>query len=328
MDEGLQWLKAILALPGLNTDEYALQRARVLNGAGSLARIRGDFAQALRFYEESLAIRRKAQNLTGISASLNSMGVLVMFEGKYTLAETYFQESLQICRESGIQAEVIRRLNNLGVVAMYQGEYEKAQSLHEEAMGLYQKLGDHHGVAGSLGNLGDVLRYQGQYKRATQALEESLAIFREMHDVHGTVITLGSLARVQMAKGDVNQALVTFHTCLLQNREVGDKTEIATDLEGIADALSAHAKQSPAPEDDIRLAVRLLSAASQLRAMVGAPRSAAEQSEFERINIQLQAEMPSSDFASESERGALMTTEQAVEVALNHLSQISNATVV
>ena len=326
MDEGLRWLKAILALPGLNTDEYSLQRARVLNGAGSLARIQGDFAQARRFYEESLAIRRKTLNMPGISASLNSLGVLAMFEGKYTLAETHFQESLQICLELGIQAEVVKRLNNLGVVAMYQGEYEKARALHEEAMALYQKLDDQHGIAGSLGNLGDVLRYQGQYDRATQVLEESLAILHETHDAHGTVITLGSLARVQMAKGDVNQAMNTFHTCLSQNREVGDKTEIATDLEGIADVLGVHARRSKKPEEEIRLAVRLLAAAGQLRASIGAPRSAAEQVEFERITTQLKAPLTSNDFALELECGAAMTAEQAVEEALNYLSQIQKST--
>ena len=49
------------------------------------------------------------------------------------------------------------------------------------------------------------------------------------------MITLGSIARVHMAKEEVDQALVMFQTSLTQNREVGDKTEIATDLEGIAD---------------------------------------------------------------------------------------------
>jgi len=148
VDEGRRWLKAVLALPNSDGDEDALQRTRVLNGAGTLARIQGDFAQARSLHEESLTLRRKAGDLAGIAASLNSLGVLTMFEGKYALAQTHLEESLQLCCELGIQLEVVKRLNNLGVVAMYQGDYERSRILHEQALALNRELDDQHGMAG------------------------------------------------------------------------------------------------------------------------------------------------------------------------------------
>jgi len=247
VDEGRRWLKAVLALPGSDGDDDALQRTKVLNGAGSLARIQGDFAQARSLHEESLAIRRKVGDLKGIAASLNSLGVLAMFESQYALAETLLEESLQLCCELGIQTEVVKRLNNLGVVAMYQGDYERSRLLHEQALAVYRELNDQHGMAGSLGNLGDVLRYQGHYDRARQVLEQSLVILSDIGDVHGLAITLGSLARVHLATGDVDQAVATFGSSLMRSREVGDKTEIATGLEGVAAALVVHAERSAAP---------------------------------------------------------------------------------
>ncbi|HLO16291.1 MAG TPA: hypothetical protein VK206_15770, partial [Anaerolineales bacterium] len=74
-------------------------------------------------------------------------------------------------------------------------------------------------------------------------------------------------------------------------------------------------------EDGIQLAVRLLAAADRLRATVGAPRSAAEHAEYDRITDQLRDQLSESGFLMEWKRGTEMTTEQAVECALVHLSQ-------
>jgi hypothetical protein len=174
--------------------------------------------------------------------------------------------------------------------------------------------------------LAEVFCYQGQYDLAMEVLEESLALLHEISDVHGTVIALVSKARVHLAKGNAYQALATFHASLMQNQQVGDKTEIANSLEGIAEALGALARRSPFSEDKIRLAVQLLAAADRLRATVGAPRSAAERAEHDRITAQLRSQLPESDFLMERKCGAEMTTEQAVEFALLHVSQISTAT--
>jgi predicted ATPase/transcriptional regulator with XRE-family HTH domain len=325
VEEGRRWLNAVLDLPDIRTEEYDCQLAKVLQAAGALARIQGDFAQASCLYEDSLVLRRKAGDEKGIAAALNGLGLLSMYEGEYDQAAIYLHESLQFCRKFDSKVEIVRRLNNLGIVAMYQGDYEKASTLFEECLGIYQELNDRHGVAGSLGNLGDVLRYQSQYDRAMEVLEESLALLHEIGDVHGLVVTLASIARVHLAKGNVDQALATFHTSLMQNQRVGDKTEMANSLEGIAETLGAPARHSREAEDEIRLAVRLLAAAGQLRARVGAPRSAAECAEYDRITAQLRSQLSESDFLMEWKRGTEMTTEQAVEIALYHLSQNSTA---
>jgi hypothetical protein len=105
---------------------------------------------------------------------------------------------------------------------------------------------------------------------------------------------------------------------------VGDKTELASSLEGIAETLASaaafamrgSAKTSPSAEDGIQLAVRLLAAADRLRSAVGAPRSAAERAEVEQIIVQLHSQLPEPDFTMEWKRGGEMTAEQAVEAAL------------
>ena len=159
-----------------------------------------------------------------------------------------------------------------------------------------------------------------------QNLEESLTLLHEISDVDGTILVLAGMARVHLAKGNVYQALTTFHTSLIQNRQVGDKTEMANCLEGIAQALGTPARHSPLSVDRIRLAVQLLAAANQLRVTVGIPRSGAQSAEYERMTAQLRGQLSEIDFLAEWKRGVEMTPEQAVEFALFHISQISATT--
>jgi tetratricopeptide (TPR) repeat protein len=317
VDEGRRWLKLILDLPDITAEDDISCRGKVLQAAGALARIQGDFTEAQRFYEKSLALRRQSGDVKGVAAVLNSLGLLSMGQGKYAEAAACMEESLQICRQLDIQSEIVMRLNNLGVVAMYQGDYEKASSLHEESRNIHQEMNDHQGVAGSLGNLGDVLRYQGEHDRAMEVLEESLAILQEIGDVHGTLITLASIGRVHLAKGNAEQALAAFHASLMLNQQVGDIAETINSLEGIAEGLGMFARRSPLPQGRIRQAVRLLSAADRLRSSAGAPCSAAERAEYDRITALLRSQLLESDFELEWKRGAEMTTQQAAEFALS-----------
>jgi len=322
--EGRYWLKKVLALPKSESSEDLLYRERVLHGAGILARIQGDFAEARNLYEESLVLQRNANDLSGVAIALNNLGVVAMFESQYALAEMHFQESLQLNRELGKPTEITKQLNNLGVLAMYQGDYEKSQLLHEEALAMYREMNDRDGIAGSLGNLGDVFRYQGNYDLAMQVLEQSLTIFREIRSIHGLAITMGSIAYTYLGKGDIEQARATFRSSLKMSQKVGDKTMIATDLEGIAAALSISNEQATATDEDIQLAVRLLGAADRLREITGAPRSAAEQVGVDCVFAQIYGQLPKKEIELELQYGAAMTTEQTVDVVLSHLSQNLN----
>jgi len=189
---------------------------------------------------------------------------------------------------------------------------------------MYREMNDRDGIAGSLGNLGDVFRYQGNYDLAMQVLEQSLAIFREIRSIHGMAITLGSIAYTYLEKGDIEQARATFRSSLKMSHKVGDKTMIATDLEGIAATLSISNGQATATDEEMQLSVRLLGTADQLRKITGAPRSAAEQVGVDRVFAQIYGQLPKKEIELELQYGAAMTTEQTINVVLSHLSQIIN----
>jgi hypothetical protein len=158
-------------------------------------------------------------------------------------------------------------------------------------------------------------------------LGQSLAILNEIRDMQGIAITLASMARVHLARGNITQALATFRSSLLQNYEIGNKIEIATDLEGIAEALSVDIEQ-PGGHHAFHLAIRLLAVADHLRLTAGTPRSAAEHAEFQHVIAQLRSQLPENAFETEFKIGWLMTIKQAVEAVVDCLPKAETSSTI
>jgi predicted ATPase/class 3 adenylate cyclase/Tfp pilus assembly protein PilF len=191
LSEGRSWLGRALAS---SEDADGDLRASALNGAGNLALAQGDFGEAARLHEASLALRRALGDEPGTATSLN----------------------------------------NLAVVAQEQGIYDRATGLHEQALALRRTLCDQRGIASSLLNLGEMACAQGDYARAAALLDESLALHRDLGDTRRVAYSLLNLAAVHAGQGDPARAGPLYAECLGLLAELGDKRGIATGLEGLA----------------------------------------------------------------------------------------------
>ncbi len=88
LSEGRAWLEEFLALAkkrGLSG--LVPVRAKMLNGLGALAHAQGEYAQAKKFYEQALALRRKLEDKSGVAALLNNLGLLAQKQRAYPRAQ-------------------------------------------------------------------------------------------------------------------------------------------------------------------------------------------------------------------------------------------------
>jgi predicted ATPase/DNA-binding SARP family transcriptional activator/Tfp pilus assembly protein PilF len=210
-------------------------RAKALQGAGSLANSQGDFASARVSLEESLTLRRELGDRRGIAASLFNLGLVAYAQGDYAAAKSLYEESLAIRRELGDKAGIAASLFNLGLVAYAQGDYAAAKSLYEESLAIRRELGDRRGIAVLLENLGLVVRSQGDYAAAKSLYEESLAIRRELGYRAGIAGSLDILGNMAFGQGDYAAAKSLYEESLAIRQELGDKVGIAGSLYNLGD---------------------------------------------------------------------------------------------
>jgi tetratricopeptide (TPR) repeat protein len=165
-----------------------------LNNLGGVAEDQGDFVAARALHEESLGIRRKLGDKSGIASSLSHLGHVVNGLGEHAVARTLQDESLAIRRELGDRKGIATALNNLGNVATDFGDLMGAQALHEESLSIQRELGDRWGTSTTLSCLGGVACGQGRLLASRSFYRESLAIARELGDRWGAAETFAAWA--------------------------------------------------------------------------------------------------------------------------------------
>jgi predicted ATPase/class 3 adenylate cyclase len=208
--EGQRWLEEALARTEGRDDGQewgaAAAKAKALNGAGIVTRLRGDLARAEALHARCLAVRRELGDPGDIAGSLNNLGGVKAQQREFAAAERLFEESLAIYRARADRWAEAVCLNNLGVVAADRGDLARAAGHHRASLALRRELGDPSGTAVSLRNLALVALEEGRHANAAALCRESLALLRQLGDAHASSIVFTYLVRVEIARGDYRRA--------------------------------------------------------------------------------------------------------------------------
>jgi tetratricopeptide (TPR) repeat protein len=210
--EGSRWLETLLQLPAESTIQTAAARAKVFNGAGNLATVRGDFDTARALLAESLRLRRELGDKAGEARTLMNLGNVAVSVHDYVAAEHLFNESLILQRGLDDTRGVGRALNNLAVVARDQGDWERMAVLADEALLLSDQIKDPEGVALALISRGIVEGARGNPVEATALVRRSLGLAVELGHTREIVESIELLAGLECAQGRPERAARLFGT--------------------------------------------------------------------------------------------------------------------
>lgn len=223
-------LEAALAQPvGPPDGESRRLRARVLLGAGTMARSLGDYPAARAFLAESQQLYEQLGAPAGVGLGYNQLALISLHTGEREQAAQQLHEALALLQGAEQQAGLSRALGNLGAVASSGGDIATAQARFSEALTIQRQLGDERGIATSLNNLGYMIYLQGGLAAAQPLLEESLALFTELGDTAGRARVLATLGDWAARRGD--RELAARH--LTESRALWQRLGARRDLAGI-----------------------------------------------------------------------------------------------
>ena len=197
------------------------EEALCLQCLGNMARVVGDFPQAILYATQSLALFRVAGNSRAIAASLNTLAVVHAERGEFAEAHRLHEECLALKREIGDRRGVAISLVNLGYVALAQADYARAKPLEAEALAIFREIGYPMGVAVALNNLGFVCSMLAEHDAANAFLQECVEICRELGHRHIAAHALGSLGNLAGARGDYRKAWHDIREALHTAQEIG-----------------------------------------------------------------------------------------------------------
>jgi predicted ATPase/Tfp pilus assembly protein PilF len=303
--EGRSWIGQIL----LHEDQLEdILHAKLLNVAGILAHVQGDFAQAQRFHEGSLLLRRKICDQQGIAASLSNLGLIAEVQGDHSRAIELHTESLSIEQALGNSAGIADSLNNLGNALQAHGDYAQATACYEASLVIRRELGDTQAIAASLHNLGDIAYQRGDLIEAHIRFEESLIVWRELEDSWSLARTLANLCVVELERGDHEAAYTHIKESLRLLQKIEDKHEIASCLIRFAGVCCNRG--------DFSRAARLFGAAEALRKTLDVPILPGDHDQYERDVARTRTNLSRAEFARLWASGQMLSLPQIIQYAL------------
>jgi non-specific serine/threonine protein kinase len=195
-------------------------------------------------------------------------------------------------------------------LAITQEQYERGIDHSEEATDLFLEVGDNWGAAPMLGCSAVGWLNLGDYGRAKRLAKRGLMLCRETGDKHGTSIALCTLAGVAQAERDYERARNLFNEGLAVSAELGNEADVVHCLEGLASVARA--------EGRIARAALLWGAAEALLKEIEAMYTYVPDRSLDRNQVTARALIDEAAWEAAWEEGWTMTTEQAIEYALNH----------
>lgn len=200
----------------------SLEVADILDLAGSIRAVEGQYDEAARLYGEALKIKRKylPPAHPGIADSLYNLGAVALDKDQYFQAERLFRFALDIRRKhpEQDQSAIAKLLNALGAVLNDLNRSAEAEDMLREALRLHETIygKDHPTVAVTVGNLAIALETNGKLDEAEQLKRRALSLTRSLlgEDHPDVIIPLSNLGFLLSVRNKNAEAAVLFQEAL------------------------------------------------------------------------------------------------------------------
>ena len=147
---------------------------------GQIAMKQADYDVAEAYLKEALAIKRQPLK-SDLARSILTLAHISRLKGNYVQACKQYEECLVIFKEVGLAWGVAHCLLNLGKIASERRNFDQAQPLYLESLKIFDELGDHSGLAYTLEAQANLTGLKRQIERAArlwgaaQALRKALS---------------------------------------------------------------------------------------------------------------------------------------------------------
>jgi tetratricopeptide (TPR) repeat protein len=305
--EGRRWLKhALEATQG----SVSRQRGHALLAAADLSSAITDFDYGLQCVQQAQQMSQQLGDQRGeIDARLMYCD-LARYAGELADLQTLIEEVLQMAEQMTYTAGMAKGKQLMAIhIAYTTDEIETAVPYDLASVALWRELDSPFELATALNLLGADLTEIHEYAAAKQALLECRDIYQSLGYQRGVALAIHNLGETCQKMGEYANARELLCQSLRIRHHLGLQRGYAYSFESLA-----HINED---EERYERAVQLWAAADSLRHRIGAPLEQVGQKYSEDALAGLRARLGYMMFELAWAKGAAMTTEQAIALALS-----------
>jgi signal transduction histidine kinase len=179
-----------------------------------LAALSGDFTSALSLDHKNLSVAIARNDSTGLTEVFNFIGNDFVEQGRYDEGYYYFVQSNKVAKAIKDSMHMNVSLHNIGVVFKELGQYDVALKHFQAARNIGEKIGDDDGLAYYHDERADVFLRSRDYALAEKTLAEARRIILARKITIIEHRTLTKFAQLRFEQGDMAGALAYYDSAL------------------------------------------------------------------------------------------------------------------
>jgi predicted ATPase/Tfp pilus assembly protein PilF len=302
--EGRRWLQRALEE---TQGPVSIPRAQALLAAADLSSAISDFEYGLQCVRQAQQLFQQLGDRHGEIDARLKFCELARLAGGLEDLQVQAEEALRMAEQMSYAAGIAQAKLMLGSISYFAGENQVAMQYLLPSIALWRDLHRPFDLATALNRLASALSAIHEYAAAQQAGEECRDLYQSLDYRRGVALAIQNLGGIAFDRGDYPRARELFREGLRIRRDLGLQRGYAYSFEYVADVDEA--------EKRYEQAVQLLAAANTLRVRIGAPVEQINQKE--NALTRLRAHLGDVVFDLEWAKGATLTTEQAIALALS-----------
>lgn len=190
-DSAMRYLHEGLALRQEIEDTEGI--SVVLHNMGLVERSRGEYAEALRLFEDSLALTAP-QNIGSLAMSYTNLGMTALMMYDLPRAANWLERSLAILTPADFPWEIAYTCNVYANVCFEAGQLVRAETLARESQTLFETLGDANFLPEPQLMRAKLAHARGDLETARALCTEVFTQYQQMDDPYGVANVLHVLA--------------------------------------------------------------------------------------------------------------------------------------
>jgi tetratricopeptide (TPR) repeat protein len=203
-------------------------------------------ADALANFQQSLEIRQKIKDQSGIAQSLGQIARVQDKLGQSAAALASYKAALEVNRKIGNKGGLLSNLINLGTFYHDHGKYDDALKTGNEALQLARELQDESQQALCLNNIGSAYNNKGEYQLALTYFQQAYDIRDRLKLPGEATESLRNLAEMNFKLGEYDTAQSQFLKALEASRAANDKEMLALESSTMGVLFAAQGKYDSA----------------------------------------------------------------------------------
>jgi tetratricopeptide (TPR) repeat protein len=211
--------------------------ASAFKNLGSLEKIKGDYDQALNYFNNSLKVYEEMKLMSdpssvetgkkGMAAILNSIGNVYYEQTDYKKSIDFYLKALKVREELKDTNAIASTLGNIGNVYADQADFPNALDYYFKALKISEAGRNKASMSQWLGNIGVVYSEQTNPKKALEYYLRSLKLKEETGDRKGIATTLGNIGNAYQELGEYEKTLDYYAKALAIDEEIGNTKGVA-----------------------------------------------------------------------------------------------------